>query len=286
MLLCIPPFIWHAKHRNLAASVLIVWIIILNLFNVINAILWPTDDTSKWWIGVGLCDVEIRFLVACSVGVAGALACIMRSLANVMNTDRASLVPSRAQRRRGMIFNIFFCFICPILLTLAHLIVQDNRYDIFAISGCAPNNDSSWVSVLLVFIWPPVLSFLDAYYCSLVIIRLRRYRRQFSEILVCSNTNKSQFYRLFIISTVLILVFLPIQLYVFYVNVNVPLNGFSFSRIHGASWSQILMIPTGGVVRFDRWVYVAAGLLVFFFFGLGRDAVAMYRGWLGHIGLL
>ena len=45
------------------------------------------------------------------------------------------------------------------------------------------------------------------------------------------------------------------------------------------------MVPTGGVVQFDRWIRIALGFTVFFCFGLGQDAIAMYRDWLLKCGL-
>ena len=45
------------------------------------------------------------------------------------------------------------------------------------------------------------------------------------------------------------------------------------------------MVPTGGVVAFDRWIQVGAGMLVFVFFGMGQDAVKGYRKAMRKVGL-
>ena len=45
------------------------------------------------------------------------------------------------------------------------------------------------------------------------------------------------------------------------------------------------MVPSGGIVLYDRWIWLAAGFLVFVFFGFGKDALAMYRSGLLAIGL-
>jgi pheromone a factor receptor len=44
------------------------------------------------------------------------------------------------------------------------------------------------------------------------------------------------------------------------------------------------MVPTDGVVRFDRWFSITTGFVIFLFFGLGKDALEMYRSWLVMIG--
>lgn len=44
------------------------------------------------------------------------------------------------------------------------------------------------------------------------------------------------------------------------------------------------MVPTGGVVRFDLWIQIAVGFALFFFFGIGEEALNMYRDWLLRFG--
>ena len=100
-----------------------------------------------------------------------------------------------------------------------------------------------------------------------------------------SNTNKSRFIRLFALSMTLILILLPVQVYVFYQNLSYPHDPYSWSHVHPSNWSSlVIMVPTQGVVPFDRWIQIGAGFLVFIFFGFGKDATMMYRSWLIKIG--
>lgn len=99
------------------------------------------------------------------------------------------------------------------------------------------------------------------------------------------NLNPSRFKRLFLISFTLIVVIFPVQFYIFYINLSFPRIPYSWNLIHGKEWWNIILIPTGGVVAFDRWVRLACGFLVFLFFGLGKDAVNMYSTWLCKLGL-
>ncbi|KAI9700248.1 MAG: a-factor receptor [Candelina mexicana] len=282
-----PPLIWHYKNRNTAACSLVFWIILVNFFNFANALIWPTDDTAHWYDGNVLCDIEVKLMGASNLGVVGALACIMRNLANVMDTDRTGLIPTRLQRRRQVAVDLLLCFGGPMYMIIIHYIVQPNRYYIFAISGCTPSYDNSWPSIVLVFIWSPILCLLDTYYCGLVIVRLHRYRQQFAHMVSSSsmNLNPSRFKRLFLISFTLIVIFFPVQFYIFYVNLSFPRIPYSWNLVHGREWWNIVMVPTGGIVAFDRWVRLGSGFLVFVFFGMGKDAVTMYRSWLCKIGL-
>lgn len=116
---------------------------------------------------------------------------------------------------------------------------------------------------------------------------MRRYRKNFSEILVSSNSNltKNRFLRLFLLSITLIITFIPLQFYVLFVNsVEPPLLPYSWDLVHSPQWEDIMLIPTGGKVYYDRWIQIALGFGVFVFFGLGQDAQTMYRKWLLNAG--
>ena len=166
ILFCIPPFAWHVKNRNIAASSLIFWIVLTNLFNFVNSLIWANDDLDSWWHGYVLCDIEVKLMNAANVGIPASVAAIMRSLALVLDTDRTVLRPTSAQRRRRLALDILLCFGAPAYMILVHYFVQNIRYYIFAISGCVPSFDNSWPSIALVHIWSPFFSLVDVYYSS------------------------------------------------------------------------------------------------------------------------
>lgn len=116
--------------------------------------------------------------------------------------------------------------------------------------------------------------------------RIRKYRKEFAEILHASNSGmtKSRFHRLFLMCLVLTVLGLPVQLYILYKNCMYPMLPYSWNRIHGPAWWDIVLIPTNGSVTYDRWIQLAVGLTVFIFFGLGHDAMKMYRRWLVKLG--
>lgn len=163
--LSISPLILHAKNRNLPATALICWCTALNVFNIINSLVWPNDNISTWWDGKGLCDVELKIMVASYVAVPGCLVGMFRSLAMVMDTSRATRTPSKTLRWRNRAINLLFCVVIPIIAMITHIVWQKSRYLLFSISGCVNNFDESWVSLVLAFIWPPVLCLIAGYYC-------------------------------------------------------------------------------------------------------------------------
>ena len=282
-ILCIPALATHIRGRNFAASVLMFSIIVPNVFNIIDPLIWPTEFPENWWSGVGLCDIEVKLELAFSGARVGAIACIFRQLAIILNTDRTVLTPSLGQRRRKWVFEVGLCVVVPAYLMIAHYFVQPFRYYVFSVEGCTPSFDNSWVSIVLIFLWPLLLCIIATIYGALAFYRLVKYRRQFAVILSSSQSSmsRSRFIRLFVLSTTLILIYLPLVIFTFRQNTSFPRHSYSWSRVHPKGWSETIVKVAGQANGgFDRWTQIGTGFLVFPFFGLGQDAKALYRSWL------
>jgi hypothetical protein len=52
--LCVPPLAAHTTTRNLAATVLVAAILVENVQNAINALIWPRYPLDNKWDGQGL----------------------------------------------------------------------------------------------------------------------------------------------------------------------------------------------------------------------------------------
>lgn len=164
LVLDVPPLVWHIKRRNLAASSLVFWIMLSNVMNFTNSLIWRTDDITAWWSGAGLCDVEVKLQIAHSFGFVGSLVAIMRNLAKVLNTKSTVLNPSRSERRKETAIGCLLCFGGSIYAMAIHYVVQPSRYYVFAISGCTVSYDNSWPKLVLIVIWPPILGIAVVYY--------------------------------------------------------------------------------------------------------------------------
>jgi pheromone a factor receptor len=150
VILDIPPLIWHARQRNVAAWSVIAWLIIINFFNFINPLIWPRDNLLEWYDGSVLCDIEVRFFVGFTVALASASTMVMRKLANVMDTRNITVTTGRRMRARETMLDLVFCWGYPILLMILYYIVQSSRYFIFAVTGCVAAYTSSWPSAIFI----------------------------------------------------------------------------------------------------------------------------------------
>lgn len=165
IILLIGPLVWHCKSRNVPAASLISWILISNLVNFLNVLIWPNDDFEGRWDGSGLCDIEVKLAVGRSTALPGATLCILKGLADVMDCNKVNLAPSRAQRVRKRVIELAWCIGVPILSMLLHLVVQPNRYIIYGVTGCAPSYDQSWPTIVLMHVVPILITLGAAFYC-------------------------------------------------------------------------------------------------------------------------
>ena len=87
-------------------------------------------------------------------------------------------------------------------------------------------------------------------------------------------------------SFTLLVLYTPVSIYFFYVNLNIQWLSYSWSAIHDPStWWIIIYLPELGVRTFDCWVSIAMAVFVFVYFGMGGDAVETYRKWMVKLGL-
>ena len=281
--LTIPPFIWHWRNKNVAAVSLLFWIFLANLIYFLNSVIWANSITS-FWNGKVYCDIVIKLLCGYSVGVLGATAAIERYLAQIMRKDAPSHTTPESRRKR-VVIELAFSFAVPILMMSLHYIVQPSRFMIMGVNGCVLTCDRSWPSFVLLLMWPTVFAAIASVYAILVIYRFFRRRNDFKALLSRSQhgvygINSARFMRLLLYSLFQILVYFPLSLYVLVgVNAKVPLLPYSWSAIHDPSdWDIIINIPMTKVSP-QNWCAPASGIMSFLMFGIGSDALKMYKGW-------
>jgi pheromone a factor receptor len=162
ILLNIGPLVWHIRSRNIPTSSILAWIIILNLINFINAIIWHNDDPEHWWRGFYLCDIEVRLIVGASVGLSGAALCLAQSLARVLDTEHQKSIMIKHQ----WVKDALLCWALPIWFMVVYYAVQTIRYTIGAGYGCGAPFSTSWVTIVLIYMWPVILMVITCYYTS------------------------------------------------------------------------------------------------------------------------
>ncbi|THV44092.1 hypothetical protein BGAL_0737g00040 [Botrytis galanthina] len=125
----------------------------------------------------------------------------------------------------------------------------------------------------------------------LVIYRLRRHRTNFTSTLSSSSSGLSprRFFKLFSMSLILLLIYFPVVIYYFYLNVSWPLHAYSWSYIHDPTyWHSIVFwriadAPKG--MQYDAWNWVALAFLIVVFWSCNSEGMEIYRRGLCKLGL-
>ncbi|KAK6601305.1 pheromone receptor 1 [Botrytis cinerea] len=125
----------------------------------------------------------------------------------------------------------------------------------------------------------------------LVIYRLRRHRTNFTSTLSSSSSGLSprRFFKLFSMSLILLIVYFPVVIYYFYLNVSWPLHAYSWSYVHDPSfWPTIFFwriadAPKG--MQYDAWNWNSLAFLIVIFWGCNSEGMEIYRRGLCKLGL-
>ncbi|KZM21843.1 mating-type factor pheromone receptor [Ascochyta rabiei] len=287
-LLCIAPLVWHFSQRNVAAGSLVLWIILTNFSLGINPIIWPRDNVEEWWNGNVWCDINVRIQVGGQVGLAASMVMILRKLAKVMDTRNITVASSRSSKLREQLIEFAWCWCYPLVLILLYIPVQSVRYNVWGIEGCIAAYRPTWQSLVLSAMWVPITMTVAVYYAVLLFIRLFRYRREFSRLVMARNSTKSRFIRLFLICIIMTFIVVPYSAYPFYYFCSQLASfkwDYEWERLNGDKKNIILKFPSEGKVHVDKWGQVVLGYVVFLIFGTGTDAYNTYKKMLLALGL-
>lgn len=160
------PLLWHIQNRNLAAGLIVLWIMMLNFIATLNVIIWPYIDKHLIYDGRILCDIEVKLFVAANIGVGGASICMLRHLAIVLSPNAPLLGQTKTDRRKTTWLEVGVCIGLPLLTMVCHYVVQPNRFYLVGTSGCLPSASTTWISRLLLVMPLCLICITGGYYAG------------------------------------------------------------------------------------------------------------------------
>ncbi|KAI5288383.1 a-factor receptor, partial [Ascosphaera aggregata] len=107
----IPPIIVLWRNSNIPGIQLGVLFLYSAVTNLINALIWQTDDMMTWWSGLGLCDLEVRLQAYMATTMGTTCTSILWSLASALNVNQTGMPTSRQKRNRFAIECILCCVV-------------------------------------------------------------------------------------------------------------------------------------------------------------------------------
>ncbi len=293
VLICIPPLVWHLNNKNIPAICLIAWIMIMCLKTFIDDMIWGNLETfSNSFNGNIYCDIMIRLQAAFQVGVISAVLAICRQLYLITSVSTTGLAMVKWKKN---LIDLIICFLFPVYTIIVVYWVEKSRYLILRYSGCQFTYFINLKSLLLYAVWQVVVSLVSVVYSCLTLVLYFKKRKDFKDILHCTYSSLStvQFIRLLIFCFVIIAVTLPLSLYNF---ISQAKETADYIQLHSGRsvlddnkflsnlfWKYILFIDTDRP-QVDRWIYFVIAVISFSLFGLGSDAVKMYKNGLCYIG--
>ncbi|EGX96841.1 a-pheromone receptor PreA [Cordyceps militaris CM01] len=297
-LVCLVPLRLLYRNGEFAAAVFIVVVEVKNVFTILMALLWQTDDLASWWPGYGLCDIEPFVYNGCAGIFVTCLLAIMRNLAHQVGVLRANPMTVREKRRRNLI-QALIIFPLPILQMALTWPLAARRYAVGTLMGCSWVPSSTWPFLVFFVIAQLVVSVVAAIYAVMTFFRFREVTKTTSSAL---SSNRAAFLRsqrakrrLYLMVMSILVPFLPITITLCVLNVHTIglLQPFNFNKIHhsnpgGIPWGAIIYVPSRlnsfGSLN-NGYISILTAIPIFLFFGMTKDAINSYRMVLLYIGL-
>ncbi|KAG9293274.1 hypothetical protein G9A89_010645 [Geosiphon pyriformis] len=276
-LFALVPGLFHIQNRNWAAIYLTFWVCSTNLINFVNSIIWGdtiVDDkpnTEIW------CRITTPLYVTSAYGLILSLTCMIRTLYTYVAKP---LILTEALKRRQAIRETIICVLLPMIFSGLYLIIQNHKYSVRIILGCFSPSYPSIMRIFLHLMWPVIFSLIASFYAALTAFAIIQKRLEIQQLLSLntSGINKAKFYRLVFFCMTLLLLMLPGTVYLLVVNTEPPFpqKPWSFTNSK-AKWNKITAYPDE--LNLTDYFKPVTGILLFIFFGNGRDANAAYQRW-------
>lgn len=282
--LLIPPFIWHCRCKNVPAICLMFWLLFLNLTGFINACIWSRADFDEAWDGKGYCDIMVKLEAGSSSGMIGAISALALNLFMVLWAKYPRFMNNGS--RLQLYISLGMCVATPVFIMATNYIIQTSRYVIIRYRGCTVTYAPSIITVVLYSMWSLIWSAVAVVFSLLTLIMYFRKRKDVNDILRCTNSglNLRRFARLLIFSFLVVLVMVPVSIYYFASDFEVFRGKLDWATTHGEYWGHIFFADFGIEPVYDKWVNIALAFVAFILFGLGSDALLMYKCVLCKVG--
>jgi pheromone a factor receptor len=163
VVLCFEPVYFNWRQRAhvkcLSGMFLVSWICAYNLFSFVDSIVWGGEDIAGWFDGMGYCDIGSRIKMSFPFGILGSTIGICVFLITSIGDSRGEVSPRK--RRKMKLLDWFLGLGLPLIFSVVHFVIEPSRYRIIGVTGCQSSIDSSWPTLLLSTVWPPILSIIS-----------------------------------------------------------------------------------------------------------------------------
>ncbi|KAF2968617.1 hypothetical protein GQX73_g4984 [Xylaria multiplex] len=297
ILLCWVPVRLLSCNGEFAAVVFIADVAIMNLFTILNSIIWHDDDWNTWWDGTGLCDVEVYLSGPLQTIYAASIFAVMYHLAQQVKVTRAG--QDRSQITRRNLIQAAIIFPIPLVQLLFTYFDLAQRYIIGTLIGCSAVYDSSWPKALVYDAPPAIFAILAVPYAVLLWRRYHVITKQTQGFFKSSSqasirANRTRI-RLYNMSLSILVIYLPVMVYFLVYNIKDTFSSYkayNFNRMRWSAtpypWDTILFVPSWIIpssVLNQPWIPIATTVAIMAFFGTTTEAQQVYLQYADYVGL-
>ncbi|CAH6719576.1 pheromone a factor receptor [[Candida] jaroonii] len=287
LVILVPPFVWHIKNVNLPAVFLIFWLLFSNLTGFVDAIIWSGDDFYDQYDGRGLCDVTIKLKLGSVTGKLCAVSALSLQLFMILRANNLRFMNNRTKFK--IIFDCVFCLTTPVIIMSLSYLVQGARIGVLRYYGCS-GIYYSWVYLVIQSSMMLMWSLVATVLAVLTVYTYFRKKIDVKDILKCTNSglNLKRFARLLIFSSIIILTLTPLSIYTFVGDVTTEQfrMRYNFHFIHNPLlWNYTYFVEAPLKILYFRWIDIGLSIITFLIFGIGTDAIELYKSILIRCGL-
>ncbi|KAI1374970.1 pheromone A receptor-domain-containing protein [Hypoxylon crocopeplum] len=298
-ILCWVPFRLLWRNGDIAAVVLIADVALINLFTVLNSLIWNSDNWDAWWDGAGLCDIEVYLWRPQQTVYAACIFAIIRQLANQVKLVPTTR-PTRRERTRNALVQAAIIVPIPVFQLIFTWFDLAQRYNIGTLIGCLAMFDNSWPRIVVYDVPNAVFVVASVPFAVLTWKRYRAISKSTREALkgnsaASARANRTRF-RLYNMSLSILVVYLPVSIYFLVYSIQESLASeyvtYNYQRIHWEAspypWGSILFMPSWDIstVQMNQpWIAIATTVVLVAFFGTTIDGLDMYRRYAVALGL-
>ncbi|KAI1317170.1 GPCR fungal pheromone mating factor [Xylariaceae sp. FL0255] len=283
--LCWVPLVLLWRNGEFAAAVLIVDVMVMNVFTIINSVIWNSDDVSNWFDGTGLCDIQVYLQGPLRTIYSAAIFTVMYHLSTQVKVSRATRLGQREKtiRNRLQAAIIFPLAIFQLAFTWFDIA---QRYIIGTLVGCTAVYDNSWPKTLIYDAPPAVFAVLTVPYAILLWKRFHTITKR-TQGMVKSGSMASisavrTRRRLYKMSLAILVVYLPLMIFYLVVDIkSIPsYKPYDYYRIHWAPaeypWDSTVFVASWSIpsaVLNQPWIPIATTVPIVAFFGMTTEAL-------------
>ncbi|KAK9447626.1 GPCR fungal pheromone mating factor, partial [Limtongia smithiae] len=279
------PMVLHWHLRNAAVMCLTGWVLLGASAMTLNSIFFGGDDVYAYWDGNILCDITTRVLLTCGMGIPLSILALSRSLSNIITSTNVRM-PTAELRRHELVIELLISIALPLVFLVTYYVYQSHRYVLIQHTGCSFSVSYTWATLFMYLVWLPVIMVIACCYNIRTIYYCVRRQQEFRDLMRYGKSKLTilRFARLLLFCIVMIFTGVPIIMYISVYNFKLGFRAFKWSEVHDpATWYTIPRVPKASYM-FTFYLYPITGFLLFIFFGIGQDAMRMYKGLLNKLG--